>query len=312
VIAYAEKNTLWQPGHRLLLAVSGGPDSVCLLTLMTRIAQKEGISLAVAHVNYRLRGNDSERDAQFVESLARELNLPFFLITRKKGVGHDENTLRNFRYHFFDRLLSDEGFDSVVLGHHADDQVETFFLRLLRGAGNQGLGAMLPKDGSRIRPLLFLWKKDILKYLKMHSLSYCTDITNAELFYLRNKIRHNLLPYLENGYQPNIKKIIYRTAEILNQASHPSPRLVTLGILETPTSKSFSADVFLTLTPHEQSLFFRTLMKSFLSQPISHRLYQEVLKTISSTKNKTKTLSFHGLKLTKKGATVSLQKVISD
>jgi tRNA(Ile)-lysidine synthetase-like protein len=312
VLAFAHNEGLWKPKESILLAISGGPDSVCLFFTMLAIAKREGLLLSVAHINHNLRDKDALRDAFFVENLAKEHSIPFFQTTLPKSASSSEEYLRTLRYTFLEELVARHAFDYVALGHHADDQAETFLLRLLRGSGADGLKSMRPKKAIYIRPLLSVWKKDILFYLKKKKLPYMIDSTNHENHYQRNKVRNLLIPYLKKNYQPNIKSLLVQTAELLQESFSPQVTIPSVGILQSKDSTTFSLDSFLALTKAERFIFLRKILSQYLSQPISRKLALEILKVLESDKNKTQVMTFHGLKLSKKGVTVTLQKNLSD
>ncbi len=295
-----------------MLAISGGPDSICLFFTMLALAKKDSLLLSIAHINHNVRGKDASKDALFVENLARQHALPFYQTTLPKTNSSSEERLRTLRYTFLEKLVLEHAFDHVALGHHADDQAETFLLRLLRGSGPDGLKGMHPKNGRYIRPFLFVWKKEILAYLKKNKIAYRIDATNRQNTYQRNRVRNLLIPYLEKNYQPNIKPLLAQTAELLQETSSPQVLVPSVGILWTEENLIFSLDSFLALSKSERFVFLRKILSYFLSQPISRKLALEILKMLESTKNKTQVMTFHGLKLSKKGVTVTLQKNLSD
>ncbi|MCL2683452.1 MAG: tRNA lysidine(34) synthetase TilS [Bacteroidales bacterium] len=193
-------STLVKPSDRILVAVSGGLDSVVLLDLL----KKHGMNdLAIVHCNFQLRGKESDEDEKFVKTLAKSYDLPFFgkrfdtQSEQKKSKQSVQMIARNLRYTYFSDLLKKEKFDYVAIAHHADDQIETFFINLLRGSGIKGLRGMLPKREQIIRPLLKFSRQDLENYAVKNSLKYREDSTNSDDYYLRNNIRHHLIPCLE-------------------------------------------------------------------------------------------------------------------
>ncbi|MCH5243889.1 MAG: tRNA lysidine(34) synthetase TilS [Lentimicrobiaceae bacterium] len=209
-VEYVEKEQLFAKCRRLLLAVSGGVDSVVLLHLMRRYAaQYGGLEIAVAHCNFHLRGEESMRDERFVRALTEKAGIPLFFAefeteshARQGGISV-EMAARELRYSFFEQLLNGKeqpGFDACLLAHHANDNAETFFINLFRGSGVKGLKAMLPlsPDGRYIRPLLFAQRCEILAYALQNRLDFVEDSTNAQTMYMRNRVRHELLPVAEN------------------------------------------------------------------------------------------------------------------
>lgn len=212
---------------RVLLAVSGGVDSTVLLDVLTALAPVLGWSLGVAHVEHGLRGKAGVADARRVRALSRRLNWPIYetsvnvaAAARRDGISI-EMAARSARHEFLARTAREKGFPAVALAHHADDQVELFFLRLLRGSGVEGLAGMKwsspsPVDRSvlLIRPLLDLPKSALLAYARERRLPFSEDATNAVPDFLRNRVRNELLPLLRRRYQPGLDQCILRTMEI--------------------------------------------------------------------------------------------------
>lgn len=204
-----------------MIAVSGGPDSVCLLDLLVFLQKKYAFTLAIAHVNYQLRQEASDLDEAFVRRLARAYGVPCYIKRySKRCKKHDEETLRTFRTTFFETLRKKHHFQTIALGHHANDQAETLLMNLLRGSGPMGLAGMLPHHQAKIRPLLALKREDILRYLHARSLPFRTDESNSDAHYTRNRIRHELLPLLENRFNPNIVATLARSATHFQNMPH--------------------------------------------------------------------------------------------
>jgi tRNA(Ile)-lysidine synthase len=216
---------LWRAGEKLLVGVSGGPDSVALLHLLCATGQ----SPVVAHVNHRLRGADSDRDERFVHELCARWGLEFegarvhtppHARAARESI---EDAARKQRYDFFRQVALERGIRKVLVAHNRNDQAETLLMRLLRGAGRRGLGGMkiqgtLPIPGSKIlliRPLLRVRRDALLAYLKQNHVPFRTDRTNEESRFFRNRIRRRLIPLLEREFQPSVVEVLARTSEIL-------------------------------------------------------------------------------------------------
>lgn len=215
---------LVEKGDRLIVGVSGGVDSMVLLHLLNACREAFDLSLIVAHVNHGLRPVESEKEAELVQKEAARLGLPFeygqFNVKefQKKGGLSPQDAARRVRFHFFDDLLQRHRAQKIALGHHADDQVETFLLRLIRGSGLQGLKGMLPiRDGKVIRPLLGVWEEEIQSFAMEKKIPFLSDSSNLKRDYLRNRIRLALIPLMEREYQPNFKEILLRTSNILRE-----------------------------------------------------------------------------------------------
>jgi len=202
-----------EPGEPLLVGVSGGPDSVALLDVLVKCGWRPHI----VHLNHQLRGTESDADAEFVRQLATRYALPSTIESCK--VAGDEESARQARHELFARVAVRTGIKKIALAHTADDQVETFLLRLLRGAGVPGLVGIWPERqlGTLrvIRPFLKVRRVEIMEYLAAEKLAYRDDTSNADTRFARNRIRHELLPLLECEYNPAIRDVLLNTAEIL-------------------------------------------------------------------------------------------------
>ena len=221
-----EENALLDRGDGIVVAVSGGADSVALLTVLGDIKDEYDLELVVAHFNHRLRGTASDGDKAFVSSLASACGLPF----RSAGadVGKEagergasiEETAREMRYGFLVGLAREVGAGKVALGHTADDLAETFLMRLLRGSGLGGLVPMEPmmeREGvAVVRPLLEVPHARVVRYLKGRGIPYRLDRSNFSSSYFRNRIRHELVPLLEAAYNPSIRDVLSGTSRGLS------------------------------------------------------------------------------------------------
>ncbi|MDQ1283783.1 MAG: tRNA(Ile)-lysidine synthase [Patescibacteria group bacterium] len=315
------QNTIFQYSllkrdDKIIVAVSGGPDSTAMLDIFSKLKKKYDLDLIVAHVNYNLRGNDSKKDEAFARKLAEKYNLEIFVLRpvetqnfaslpqRKKHPS--ENTLRDIRYAFFEKIRLENKFDHIAVAHNADDQVETFLSRVIRGAGLLGLSAMRHKNNSIIRPLLDVPRCEILKYLKENKLTYRVDKTNLESEFLRNKIRNKLLPYLEKNFNPAIRQTIFdATVSISEDYSLVS------NLIEKKYKKLNELDVknIEKLHPAVQKGIVRKMLKEKKGnlQNIGAANIEEILKIIKSTKNKAQTVVFKGLKITRKGDKIKIE-----
>ena len=221
VVQAVRRKKLLQPGDRVLVAVSGGPDSVCLLTALHEMRERRllpGIELRIAHVNYGMRGEESEKDEAFVRELGMKLGVPVNcervrLMPRPGGTF--QSLARDARYAFFGRVLREHGMTAVATGHTADDQAETVLLWLMRGAGAGGLaGIPVKRVGKIVRPLLGVTRQQILDYLVSHGMPYRSDASNGKPVYRRNRVRHEVLPVLRS-LNPRIIEGLARGADIL-------------------------------------------------------------------------------------------------
>ena len=222
-----ERHSMARRGDLLLVAVSGGADSVALLHALWTLRTKLGIRLAVAHLHHGIRGAAANADAAFVRRLAKRLALPLAeeygrvpQQARAAGISL-EMAARTARYDFFRNVAEKLSAAGVAVAHTADDQAETVLLRLARGAGPQGLGGMEPvsrRDGLKIiRPLLGVTRTEIVAYLKKNRLRWREDASNRDTHFLRNRVRHEILPLLERRLNPQIRAALLKTAEVLRE-----------------------------------------------------------------------------------------------
>ncbi|MDP2423168.1 MAG: tRNA lysidine(34) synthetase TilS [Bacteroidales bacterium] len=203
----------------ILVTVSGGLDSVVLLNLLSQ----SGFRLAIAHANFQLRGDESERDEMFVSKLADEYNVPFYVArfdtlneAQSRGISI-QMAARDLRYNWFDELANTQGYDCIAVAHHLDDQIETFFINILRGTGLSGLRGMPVAKGKIIRPLLFAFRDEIMDYARAYKLMFVEDSSNRETDYLRNQLRHKIIPLFEE-IQPSFRRMMASNLQNLASA----------------------------------------------------------------------------------------------
>lgn len=255
---------------QILVGVSGGPDSVCLLYLLNSIKKKFNLCLHIAHLDHGLR-KDSNEDRLFIEKLAKKLNLPCTsekIPVKKINQKSLEETAREVRYNFFFKVAKKYSLNKIAVGHNLDDQAETILMRIIRGTGLEGMSAISPKKQIHafmiIRPLIEIKRKDIEKYLRQIKVIPKQDYTNKDIKFFRNRVRKNLLPALEK-YNPNIKDTLANLAQtlsldfdylnnqanrVLNKAARISKNLIKINL-----------DIFKTAHPALQSLVVRNAIE---------------------------------------------------
>lgn len=218
VAAYITDKQLLAEREKVIIGLSGGADSIALVDILSRL----GYKCVVAHCNFHLRGDESDRDAAFVDLFCRSRNInlhtvDFDTVTYAKAHKLSiEMAARELRYNWFDKICSELEINALAVAHHQDDSVETVLLNLIRGTGIRGLTGIMPRNGRVIRPLLCLSRKEILDYIDEKGLTYVTDSTNNETDYTRNKIRLDIIPLLE-AINPSAKDAIACTSEYLSQ-----------------------------------------------------------------------------------------------
>lgn len=223
--SYIRQNSLFSPDQKILLAVSGGKDSV----LMAHLFSQAGFDFALAHCNFELRSAESKRDENFVRKLAAGLGVPFFCKNFATKVVASENKVstqmaaRELRYEWFETLRTAQGFDYIAVAHHQDDSMETVLLNLVRGTGIAGLHGIRPKRGYIIRPMLFLSRAEINEFIELNQIDFVEDSSNLSHSYARNKIRLNVVPHLKEinsglatTFLHNIRRF-QETEEVLQQ-----------------------------------------------------------------------------------------------
>jgi tRNA(Ile)-lysidine synthase len=224
VTASLRRQGLGSSGDRVLVALSGGSDSVALLHLLFALARDGGPAVAgAAHLNHGLRGNEADEDEAFCAALAQRLGVPFIAdrvdvadLARRQHRSL-EDAARVARYRFLDAAAERLGATAIAVGHTRDDQAETFLLRLLRGSGTRGLSAIQPRAGTVVRPLLDISREELRSYLAERGEPYREDSSNQDVAILRNRVRHELMPLLESRFSPAITDVLAREAALARQ-----------------------------------------------------------------------------------------------
>lgn len=221
--AYIKQWKMIEKEDCVIVGVSGGADSVCLLFVLLELQKKIPFRIVAGHVNHGLRGEESDADEKYVRELCAKQGIPFessrvnIELLAKKWKQSTEEAGRQVRRAFFENLLEQYGGTKIALAHHKNDQVETVLLNLVRGSGLKGLCGIQPVNGNVIRPLLCAKRSEIELYLKEKEIEYCTDSTNVEDVYTRNRVRNHVIPYLENDVNAQAVAHIDETATYLRQ-----------------------------------------------------------------------------------------------
>jgi tRNA(Ile)-lysidine synthase len=234
------KYSLLTSGDRVVVAVSGGPDSVCLLDVLQTFTKQLQLSLHVAHLDHMFRGEESAAEARFVAGLAKELGIPATVekidvpaYCRERGMPAQAGA-REVRYGFLSRVAAEVNADRIATGHTATDQAETFLLRLIRGAGVSGLSGIPPKRGNIIRPLIEVTREDVLEHLRARGVASVSDPSNRKPVYTRNRIRLDILPVLKQ-FNPRIVETLASEADLLrdeDEAVETCLQTLTEGLVE--------------------------------------------------------------------------------
>jgi len=269
-LKFIHTEKLFHSSQRILLAVSGGADSMLMLHLFTNA----GFSVAVAHCNFGLRGSESDGDEQFVAEYCDKHNLAFYVkhfntqdYAMEKGISI-EMAARDLRYFWFDGLLAKHSLDLLATAHHQDDVIETFVINLSRGSGIKGLSGIQPKSGKIIRPMLFTNRTEILEYCTRLKIDFRTDSSNIDTVYKRNLIRQQILPLLEQvnpAFRRNALKTIgnlHETGQLFQQRMSEIRAFV---LSEDELGAMIHIEKLLNLSPLKTILF--ELIRDFGFQP---------------------------------------------
>jgi len=257
VIKYIREKQLLRPGERVAVACSGGADSMALLHVLAELREELGIVLSVAHFHHQIRGAEADADQTFVEELAAKLQLDFHSGSGNAPQYADESKIsletaaRGLRHEWFADLIKQNKADKIATAHTLDDQAETVLMRIVRGTGSRGLAGIAPAHAARhlVRPLLTTTRREVEAYLKAKSQCWREDSSNLDLDHTRNRIRHTLLPLLEQEFNPAIRQTLSDLANLSqaeddywnNELSLLLPRLVHEG-KPTRSGRSASSD----------------------------------------------------------------------
>jgi len=221
VLYTIKQNALLNAGDNVVIGVSGGPDSMVLLDILYDLSREIGYKIYAAHINHGIRGNEADKDQEYVKNFCGELSIPFY----SKKVNMDEYARkmkltseeagREIRYSFFNEIVEKIPNGKIAVAHNKNDQAETLLLRILRGTGVDGLKGMEYKNGNIIRPLLDIERSDIEKYCEEKGLKPRIDRTNLEPIYGRNKIRLELIPYIQENFNKGIIDTLARTSKLM-------------------------------------------------------------------------------------------------
>jgi len=220
VIKFIEEKQLVPLGSRILIALSGGPDSVFLLTFMVKFRSKYKTGLAAFHLNHKLRGRQADKDEEFCRSLCDELQIPFYSeavdvkkYASERGISVEEAG-RMVRYESLKKKAEEKGYDLIATGHNLDDNAETVLLNLIKGTGIKGISGIPPKRENIIRPLLVLSKEEIREHVIANKISSLSDKTNLKNDYERNYLRNRIIPQIKERLNPSLQEALFRSAEV--------------------------------------------------------------------------------------------------
>ncbi|MFA4930563.1 MAG: tRNA lysidine(34) synthetase TilS [Patescibacteria group bacterium] len=307
---------------KLLLALSGGPDSVYLLYQLLEIKEKKNIQLHLAHLNHNVRHQQSDQDEKFVTTLAQKLNLPLSkkkLTKRATGQNPSEQKLRQLRYNFLEKIRAQTNCAYILTAHHLDDQIETIIFNFIRGTGPTGLTGMHFQQRKILRPILDISKTEILAYLSHHHLKYRTDRTNQDIKYSRNYIRQELIPAMQK-LNPHLSQSISQLSQIIanqqnyiNQETLKSLNKITVDCEGTGTLRRARTILSLTkykkLHPTLQTEIIKTIITPLVppGKQLTHKIITEVQNILLHSQGGSQKILFDKLSIRKKNDKIYLR-----
>lgn len=261
-----ENYNLIEENDKVVVGVSGGPDSIFLLLVLNKL----NVNLEIAHINHKIR-KEAKEDEILTKKYADYLGVPFHVLeidveeeAKRQKIGTEECG-RNIRYEFFNQVAKTTNANKIAVAHNAGDNAETIILNFLRGAGICGLSGMDYKSGNIIRPILDIQKEDIIKYLDENQIPYAIDKTNLENIYTRNKVRNDLLVKIQNEFNPNIIKALNRMAKINKQ---------DLSLLNEVVDKSYNK---LNLIKEDNSILMDSKNFNNYSDALKYRIVRKII-----------------------------------
>ncbi|QWR78578.1 tRNA lysidine(34) synthetase TilS [Candidatus Magnetomonas plexicatena] len=284
-------HSMLNPSETVLVGLSGGADSVCLLHVLKSL--NLNLNLHTLYVDHRMRPQETPAEIEFCTNLCKSIDIPFEVrtIADSQLIKHNkQETLRNLRYQIFEDAASELNASKVALGHNMDDQAETILINLLRGSGMKGLSGIPPVRGTFIRPIIALRRYEIEHYLKSKGISFITDSSNLKSDYLRNKVRLSLIPYLAKEFNSEIVQTLVNTGEIIRcEDSFMSKLTAQKTIALTATKTDTTVELFLLpLGGMETAILRRTLRTAINSvkslRRISYVHIYEIIKLIKTGK----------------------------
>ena len=232
VLETIRKYDLIESGNKVLIAVSGGPDSMCLLDVFNKIKEKLKIEIAVVHVNHGIR-REAQEETEYIKKYCKKYNINMYIkyenvveLAKQDKIGIEEEG-RKVRYKFFNEVLQEHKFNKIAIAHNMNDKAETILMNIIRGAGSLGLKGIDPKrENKYIRPLIEIERKEIEEYCRINKLEPKFDESNNDNTYTRNKIRNILIPFIKKEFNPNIIKSINKLSEIVAEEQNYLEKIV--------------------------------------------------------------------------------------
>lgn len=288
-----QKDLLIKPGDTLIIGLSGGPDSLFLLHFLASLQTSMNLTLIAAHLDHGWRA-DSQKDVKFCQEAAASLGVRFIsqkisdLSLSLKFNGSLEDMGRKARRHFFESVLKTHNAQAIALGHHLQDQQETFFIRLIRGTSLSGLIGMRPQHGNYIRPLLSISKDEILAYLNAHAIPYLEDPTNNSADFLRNRIRQQVIPALkacDDRFESSFNATLLRLHALEKHLELETKELLKSFALYKFNKKGLNLKSILILPPiMQERLIIAWLCQEQVPFPPREQFLQEIMKFLQNSR----------------------------
>ncbi|TCK87856.1 tRNA(Ile)-lysidine synthase [Natranaerovirga hydrolytica] len=279
ILQYIIEEKMINKEDHIVVGVSGGADSICLLHILYALKDTLNITLSAVHINHGLRKEAAIEDAAFVKALCQKFEIPCYdyyynikEVAKKEKVSEEEAG-RIIRYNRFLKVCNEKINGKIAVGHHMDDNAETILLNLIRGTGIKGLTGIQPIRGKIIRPLLNTSRKEIMDYLSKYNIAYREDLSNYQAIYTRNKVRLNVIPYIEKNINPNFVKKIVKTANILQE--------------DNDFIQEYAYEKYTIIKKEEANNSIKLYLEGFLKEHIAirKRVVQLAIKHISTEKN---------------------------
>ncbi len=311
VLELSRREMLWQSGDKIIIGVSGGGDSMCLLYVLKALSDKEGFEVIVGHVNYRIRGKHADRDQAHVENTCQRLGVICETLTLTENLEKkSENHLRSIRRNFLFGLMEKYGANKIALGHTINDRSESLLLNLVRGTGLRGLVNMRVRDGAIIRPLLTTTATETRSYCRNIGVRYYNDYTNNLSTYTRNKVRHKLIPLIERYFNKKASHTLQQTAELLSDVEIVLKKRLAADtpfeITKSHENLWFYAADFLKSSPEERRLTLFYLFRDLGVSTLTHKVIRDVEFMIMQNKRKRSVYKHKNLIVERKSAKVEI------
>ncbi len=285
-LRFIKENELLSSGEKILVALSGGPDSVFLLHFLYKFKNKFKIEIGAVHINHKLRGNDSERDELFCKTICDELAIPFYLLRKdiksysKKNKISLEVAGRKIRYEFFEKISSKNKYDKIATAHNVDDNAETVLLNLIKGTGVKGIAGIPVKRNNIVRPILSLTKKEILEYLNENQFEYRVDESNLSNDFERNFLRNEVIPLIQKNINPAFSNSALNTSLNLQRLNLGLAEIVS-GLKSTVKVKfNRSVSIPVDFIRSENKFIVSYTIKELIDENFSVKLESNDLKKI--------------------------------